>query len=499
MHTRERHVWFAALFFGLAALLPAQQVAIADYLAGVGYPNQIAVGQDGALWYTSPQDNQIARMTPAGTSYTVFALPNAGSDPVGIVAGPDSALWFTEPPGNRIGRITTDGAITEYAVPTANSSPTGITRAADGTMWFTENAAHKIGRITAVGAITEFPVDSAGGPNEITVGPDNALWFTESGVNNIGQLTTEGRFTEYPVPYEGSSSMGGITTGPDGALWFTEYWQGVIGRITTAGVVTEYTIQTYAPEPTWITTGPDGALWFTEYYGNAIGRITTAGAFGTYYVPATYPPPDQGPAPTGIVSGPDGSLWFTENFGGRIGQVVFETAGLSIGSAQGVFEEQITFTGSGFAPNETVKTYTSGIGSPPLVTAAADSSGAFTVSAPVPQSIFGPRQFLAVGETSKLIGAASFNVNPRLILNPQSGSPGSSVEVQGFGFYAYWGVNIDWNRSTALGTADTNGIGTFDGGAAFTFTVPAGTQPGVYQIEASWSGVLAATASFTVN
>jgi hypothetical protein len=192
-------------------------------------------------------------------------------------------------------------------------------------------------------------------------------------------------------------------------------------------------------------------------------------------------------------------LWFTENFGGRIGQVVFETAGLSIGSAQGVFEEQITFTGSGFAPNETVKTYTSGIGSPPLVTAAADSSGAFTVSAPVPQSIFGPRQFLAVGETSKLIGAASFNVNPRLILNPQSGSPGSSVEVQGFGFYAYWGVNIDWNRSTALGTADTNGIGTFDGGAAFTFTVPAGTQPGVYQIEASWSGVLAATASFTVN
>ena len=70
--------------------------------------------------------------------------------------------------------------------------------------------------------------------------------------------------------------------------------------------------------------------------------------------------------------------------------MVFETAGLSLSLSQGVFEEQITFTGSGFAPNETVKTYTSGIGSPPLVTAAADSSGAFTVSAPVPQSISAP-------------------------------------------------------------------------------------------------------------
>jgi len=153
-----------------------------------------------------------------------------------------------------------------------------------------------------------------------------------------------------------------------------------------------------------------------------------------------------------------------------------------------------------FAPNEIVNIYSSGLGSPVLATAAADASGAFTVSAQVPQSTFGPRVFLGLGQDSRLLGAARFGVNSRLTLNPQSGSAGSSFVVQGFGFYPFWGLKISWGKSVLLGTASTDRYDTFAGAAAITATVPQGSQPGVYEIEATFSdGRVWAKASFTVN
>lgn len=43
---------------------------------------------------------------------TVFTIPTSSSAPDGIALGPDGAMWFTESAGNKIGRITMSGAIT---------------------------------------------------------------------------------------------------------------------------------------------------------------------------------------------------------------------------------------------------------------------------------------------------------------------------------------------------------------------------------------------------
>jgi len=109
----------ALLPFSLAAILPAQQIAIAEYTL----------------------------------------LPSASPD--GITVGQDGALWFTEGYGNKIGRISASGIITEYVSPTNQSGPTGITKGPDGALWFTENstyAPNKIGRITTSGVIAEYPL-----------------------------------------------------------------------------------------------------------------------------------------------------------------------------------------------------------------------------------------------------------------------------------------------------------------------------------------------------
>ena len=190
-------------------------------------PTGIALGHDGALWFTEYSANQIGRITTAGV-VRERRVPTAKSEPDGIAAGPDGALWFTEYSGNSIGRITTAGAITEYAIPTPDSQSVAIAAGPEGALWFTENHQNNIGRITTAGVITEFPVDPCcgTGPDGIAAGPDGALWFTQDFAIRIARMTTSGVFSRFYSPPVGL----GITAGPDGALWFTEPGTGSIGR-----------------------------------------------------------------------------------------------------------------------------------------------------------------------------------------------------------------------------------------------------------------------------
>jgi streptogramin lyase len=464
--------WMAALLLTLPAISVAQQAAVGEYPipTASSFPAGVAAGPDGAVWFT--ESDKIGRMTPAGC-FTEYPVPTVDSGPWGITAGPDGALWFTEEFGNNIGRITTTGVVTaEY--PVSSGGPYGITTGPDKALWFTEPDANNIGRITTAGVVTEYPVLTAGGrPYGITTGPDGALWFTEFNGNKIGRITTDGAVTEYQVPTAGSDPSE-ITDGPDVALWFTEGNCDNIGRITTAGTITEYPVPA-ASFPYGITAGPDAALWFTGAYD--IGRITTDG------VVTEYPVPIAGSYPLEITAGPDGALWFTEFDGNKIGEVVFVTAGLSVSPATGSYRTNLTFTGSAFTPNERVEVYTSGVGSSMLAGATADADGSLTATSLAPLSEYGPRLFLAVGQTSRKLGAANFSVIPRLILTPNSGTMGSTVTARGLGFGSFETVKVYWQTPpTLLGTVTTDVNGAFIGSAALAFTVPPGAPLGVNMV-----------------
>ena len=463
-------VAFAILLLSLAAVAPAQQIAIGQYPLPDDYGNASAItaGPDGALWFTEYTANKIGRITAAG-AITLFPVPTAGSSPLAITAGPDGALWFIEASGNKIGRITTAGAIAEYPVPTANSGLFGITAGRDGALWFTESAVTQLGRITTAGVITEYPVQPQTGVGAITTGPDGAIWFMHN--NQIVRMTTPGSFTEYPE----LGIVTAIAAGPDGALW-AGLDSCEIRRITTAGVTTTYPLSR-CTQINGIASGADGAMWFTEADGN-LGRVTTAGAFTLYPSPG---------GPGGITAGPDGELWFTEHGARNIEEAFFVTADLTASPASGFYRTDHTFTGSGFAPNETVRVYVSGVGSAVLATATTDASGSFTVTAHEPAAPFGPRVYVGVGQGSHKLGAASFTVTPNLVLNPDSGPPGSSVMAEGYGFPPFRQVEIYWGSPrTLVGTAIADVNGTLSGSAALTFTVPAGAVTGANTILGTW-------------
>ena len=163
-------------------------------------PQDIAVGSDGALWFTAPYNNAIGRVTTDGkfTEYTKGI--STGADPYSIAPGPDGALWFTEALGGRIARITTHGKVTEYSKGiTPTEEPADLTAGPDGAMWFTEFESYgsyqirasKIGRIATNGKVHEYSrgINPKAEPTTITPGPDGNMWFVESSADETGRLS----------------------------------------------------------------------------------------------------------------------------------------------------------------------------------------------------------------------------------------------------------------------------------------------------------------------
>jgi|HubBroStandDraft_1064217.scaffolds.fasta_scaffold02096_5 virginiamycin B lyase len=502
----------AFLWLGLAGMAAAQPAAVMLYNFPVANPDCAIVspvgitgGSDGAIWfaeggyYFSNCPGGIGRMTLSG-DYSYYALPN-NSDAWSIASGPDGALWFTQQDSqNTIGRIATSGAIALYPLPWSDIVPFNITAGPDGALWFTAINADNdaiIGRITTSGEFSMYSVPGGSLANAITVGPDGALWFTES--SGIGRITTSGSITQYAVPgSSGFYNLRGITRGSDGALWFTEDSPAQIGRMTTAGAFTFYpTSSSWAPGG--IASAPNGTMWVIggqAYPGEFVAQITTDGNITQYAIPGFS---TSGENPTNITVLPNGQAWFTlgEYTWNHVGQALTPQASLTVSPATGHYKSILTFSGIGYAANELVNIFKDGIGSRVLASGTTDATGSFTASAQAPQWSCGARVFYGVGQTSHKVGAANFSYTAFLTLSPTSGPPGTTVTVDGYGFYSYYGPVIYVNGRYRLGSASVNGDGTID--PPFTFSVPH-FAPGSYGLVGDGANCVGpSTTPFTVE
>jgi virginiamycin B lyase len=303
----------------VATLVPASARAEAPQLtefplADGASPFGIALGSDGAMWFTARAIDSVGRIEADGTVGPWIGL-ELGADPTAIAAGTGGAVWFTEQGLNRIGRLTPNGELVEFPAPSDNAAVSGIAAGPDGAMWFTERSAHRIGRIDRDGTISEFPLPSTTpGPVGIASGPDGAMWFTEQRGNRIGRITMAGEVTEWPVPHE-ASLPAGIAAGSDGAMWFTMRAANRIGRISFTGDITTWPVPSAGSAPRAIVAGPDGSMWFTGPDTDVIGTVAADGTITEYRLPTV------GASPFSIAAGPDGAVWFTEGNAHAIGRL----------------------------------------------------------------------------------------------------------------------------------------------------------------------------------
>ena len=510
-----KNLLVAFLWLGLAGMVAAQPAAVMLYnfpvanpYCAIVSPVGITEGSDGGIWFTengyylSSCPGGIGRMTIAG-DYSYYALPNNGGAS-SIAGGPDGALWFTQPNSETsiIGRITTSGAIAQYPLPWSDILPFNIAAGTDGALWFTANDADDdaiIGRITTSGEFSMYSVPGATYASAIAAGPDGALWFTDyiSGdlSSGIGRITSSGSITQYAVP---GSQLRGITVGSDGAIWFTEDSPPQIGRMTPAGAFTFYPTAS-SWEPGGIASAPNGTIWVVggdAATGEFVGQLTTDGNITQYAIPGFS---TTGENPANITVLPNGQAWFTlgENTWNHVGQALTPQASLTVSPATGHYKSILTFSGTGYAAHELVYIFKDGIGSHVLASGTTDATGSFTALAQAPQWSCGARVFYGVGQTSQKVGAANFSYTAFLTLSPTSGPPGTTVTVDGYGFYSYYPPAIYINGRYQLGLASVNVDGTID--PAFTFIVP-DLAPGSYGLVGDGADCVGpATTPFTVE
>ncbi|SOD66627.1 ATPase components of ABC transporters with duplicated ATPase domains [Streptomyces zhaozhouensis] len=266
-----------------------------------GGPYALALGPDGALWFTLVHAGAVGRLAPDGRIDT-HPLDDPGCAPTVIAPGPDGALWFTRYGDHRVGRIDTRGRATSFAPPTPESGPYGIAAGPDGALWFTQSRVDRVGRITVDGRVDEFPLPWPGAfPAAIVAGPDGALWCTLNQADALARITVDGRVSRHPLPTEGAAPVG-LTVGADGALWCAEIGAGQLARMTADGRVDEFPLPDRGCRPHAVLHGPDGRCWYTAWAAGRIGAMDAEGKV------EEFPLDDAGSEPHGLAFDAAGAL-----------------------------------------------------------------------------------------------------------------------------------------------------------------------------------------------
>ena len=166
--------------------------------------NALALAADGTLWFTEacrgprhgeagPGESSIGQITPAG-KVSRRPLPGRGY-PQSIALGPHGTVWFGVSRSNysawEVGRITGAGALAEYPVPDGYPSSIGVGR--EGRLWFQSSFGGGIFRAfdsIGVGGHIAKPVCADPAcelePVGLTAARDGSLWFGLTKPHTIG-------------------------------------------------------------------------------------------------------------------------------------------------------------------------------------------------------------------------------------------------------------------------------------------------------------------------
>ena len=161
-----------------------------------------------------------------------------------------------------------------------------------------------------------------------------------------------------------------------------------------------------------------------------------------------------------------------------------------ISPATGAVGSQVTVTGAGFSANSSISFEWDGSAISGVAAVTSNATGGFTKTFTIPNATSGEHTITA----RDAIGAAEevYSVAAKITLSPDSGTAGSTVNVQGNGFQTTGTVNVTYDNVVMATATLTNG--TFSA----TFTVPGG-MAGTHTVRATDSQNNTAVAAFTAT
>jgi virginiamycin B lyase len=272
------------------------------------------VASDDAVWVTERSANRIARISdanavsefPLGNAayntdrlsardiYARFSMAGNATWPEYMAVGKDGRIWFTERYCNCIGALDERGTVSQYPV-RVDETIHAIAGGPDGRIW-------------AAGNHTVFAFDGSGATSTYSINGDladivrgrTALWLSLSD-DGILRMATDGTAIRFALPL-GNTGPVHLLEDVKGTLWFVDQRLGdTIGTVSPDGHVRQSYADWPPAEITDVAEDSDGIVWLAQPKRGLIQSAAGTGrATRPWYVD-----------PTHIAFDGNGNLWFS--------------------------------------------------------------------------------------------------------------------------------------------------------------------------------------------
>jgi len=247
------------------------------------------------------------------STFTEWAVPTAGSEPLHLVAASDSVFYFTESGRNTLAQLNTaTNAFVEIRLP-AGSMPHGLVLSSNLVAFCAFNGNYVGFFNTTTGVLTTWPVPT---PNSGTIHLDlsgTSVFFTEANGNKIGFLNpSTAQITEWLVPTAGALPRG-VVVGQGAQVFVAELGTRKIAMLdTSANTITEWTLPTVFKQVEHLRFS-GGVVYFGDLGSSWLGTLNPA----TNVLTSWKSPTVNAAVPDVFV--PSSLINFTERKGNKIG------------------------------------------------------------------------------------------------------------------------------------------------------------------------------------
>jgi virginiamycin B lyase len=291
----------------------APTAAVQEYDVPAGSrPHDVAVDEDGTVWYTAQGSGRLGRLDPATGAVEEVGL-GPGSRPHGVIIGPDDAPWITDGGLNAIVRVDPSTAeVVTFPLPSGDAGGDANLNTAvfdpDGTLWFTGQAG-VYGRLTRGGDRVEvFEAPRGEGPYGIAVTPGGDVYYASlagSHLARIDRATGQATVLEPPTADQGTRR---VWSDGRGRLWTSQWNAGQVAVYDPArDGWQEWRLPGDGPQAYAVYVDDRDQVWLSDFGVNALVRFDPATEeFSSHPLPTN-------PAEVRQIHGRPGEVWGAES------------------------------------------------------------------------------------------------------------------------------------------------------------------------------------------
>jgi virginiamycin B lyase len=221
-------IWWAGMWGNVLGHLDPKTGVLKEYPLKTAKSGPHGLTQDkaGNIWFAANTGAYVGRFDPKTEAITEYKMPDpAARDPHTPLFDRKGQLWFTLQNSNMVGRLNPQtGEVKLVSMPQARSQPYGMVMMSNGNPLICEFGANRLASFDIdTMAVTEYTLpDPASRPRRIAIDSADNIWYGDYSRGYLGRFNPKTRETkEWPSPSGPQSQPYGISVIKD-IVWYNE-------------------------------------------------------------------------------------------------------------------------------------------------------------------------------------------------------------------------------------------------------------------------------------